>query len=406
MEVLKKATLFTFLVILSACAKNEQVENFTKSTSTACEDSEVKGQYIVNWKDGSRTVEHAVSEKEFIAGFLEKNKDHVSFAEPDYMIRPRNIDITPAATPPAANWGATRIHAEDAWTKNIKGSGIKVAVVDTGIDITHKQLKNQLDPNLAELNGVRGVDDDKNGFVDDIYGWNFFENSPVLLADEASHGTHVAGVILAEHATGSTQGIAPEAKLITSSFLGVIDNQGNVGGTTSDAILAIQYAASRGAKIINASWGGSACSKSLQKSMTALETSEVLVIVAAGNSGQNLSYSPEYPAAFHLKNQITVAALDPTGYMASFSNYGSLVDLLAPGVDIESTVPHSLYDTMSGTSMAAPFVTGAAALLWSKKPSATAAEIKAALLNSLENLSSHNSPRGKLRIDQALTLIN
>lgn len=405
MEVFQRAIfLLLFSILFSSCASNDQGGSFTTNTSSVCTNAQVKGQYIVNWKDGSQSVVHAMTDKEFIDGFLKDNKDDVLFAEPDYRIYTQDVqnDDVHSFSDPEPNWGVYRIHADAVWTSNFKGAGIKVAVVDSGVDINHKQLINQVSANLAELNGRPGVDDDGNGLVDDIYGWNF-KNNTKNIYDDSGHGTHVSGIILAEHGKGSTLGVAPEAKLIPIDFMD------RAGGTTSAAIAAINYAVSRGANIINASWGSYSCSQSLNKTFADLQTANVLLVVASGNSGNDISYYPEFPAAFHTTNQINVAALDPSGYMASFSNFGLLVDILAPGVFIESTVPTALeptgYGVMSGTSMAAPFVSGAAALIWSKRPSATAIEVKNALLNSLENLSSENKPRGKLRVDQALNAL-
>lgn len=400
-------SLFT-LFLLVACGEAEQAGSLTKSTAFECIGQEVKGQYLVEWRDGNISVEYAESDEKFISSFLEKNKTEIEFAEPDYRIQHHDIGVLPADSSDAEpNWGVYNIKADTVWNSNIQGDDVIVAVTDSGVDINHPQLQKQIALNLVEKAGKVGVDDDGNGLIDDIAGWNFLTNSGIVV-DESGHGTHVSGIIAADHSSEEVLGVAPKAKILPVDFM---DRN---GGTTSAAIASLNYAVSRGAKVINASWGGSYCSKSLMKTFENLSTQNVLIVVAAGNgdaygNGRDLSYYPEFPARFHVANQINVAALDPSGYRASFSNYGTPVDLLAPGVLIQSTIPTNLsysgYGVMSGTSMAAPFVSGVAALMWSKNPAATAAQIKQAILSSLDNLVHNVTPRGKLRADKAVNAL-
>lgn len=280
------------------------------------------------------------------------------------------------------NWGMKTINAEPLWNKNILGNNVVVAIIDSGVDPRHPQLAQQLYSNPKEI--LNGIDDDGNGLIDDIHGYDFIAKSGNL-TDNSGHGTHIAGIIAADHSKGQVTGVAPQAKLLVYDFFGTGED-----GTVFDAIRAIRVAAQAGAKIINASWGGPGCSSALKLEMDALVAKDVLFVTAAGNDGQNIDQVPSYPAAFSVVTQITVGAMTFDEFTAGFSNYGSKVDLVAPGVNIISTFPVAIidgvqvsqYENMAGTSMATPFVVGSAALLWSAFPQAKALDIKRALLES------------------------
>jgi subtilisin family serine protease len=302
------------------------------------------------------------------------------------------------------------IHADAVWNQGFYGQGVTVAVVDTAVDITHPQLIPRFAINDKEANGKSGQDDDGNGYVDDILGWDFIRNAPpaVITDNQVYHGTHVAGIIAADPTKGSMSGVAPQAKILQASFI----DENN--GSMSDAIKAIQYAAFRGARIINASWGGPDCSATLQETIAEVGNQGVLFVVASGNDGYDYDRlgptSYQYPAVFNLPNMLSVAATDALDQLTSFSNRSySLVHIGAPGSDIRSTVPtitdSSGYRVLQGTSMATPFVSGAAALLWSAKPTATVAQIRQALVNSTDFRSYKVSTQGRLNVEKALTEI-
>jgi subtilisin family serine protease len=296
------------------------------------------------------------------------------------------------------------IHAQAVWNAGVTGEGIKVAVVDTGLDYDHVQLKNQLSKNNAEINGVAGVDDDGNGFTDDFYGWDFSTNTNKPDVTGVEHGSHVAGIIAGEHSSGMMKGIAPNSTIVPASFLD------ESGGTVSGAIKAIKYAASRGVRIINASWGGDQCSEELKQAIGELSVQNILFVAAAGNEGIDFDYMPEsywsFPAAFDYAHQITVAWSTQNDFISYYSNRsGKLVHLSAPGDYIWSTTPNNSYKSLSGTSMAAPFVSGAAALLWSDRPQASVAQIRQALLESVDadtSKAQHVVTGGRLNVEKAL----
>lgn len=235
---------------------------------------------------------------------------------------------------------------------------VVVAVIDTGVDIYHPDLADNIWVNEKELKGVPGKDDDGNGYVDDIHGYDFHNNDNSVYDNpyDDEHGTHVAGTIAAatNNNIGIT-GIAPNVKIMSLKFLG-----DNGRGSTESAILAIEYAKKMGVKISNNSWGGPLPDEALQST---IENSGMLFIAAAGNDSLNIDKGGAYPAAFNSPNILSVTAINNRGEHAYFSNYGTVnTDIAAPGVAIYSTTPENSYGYLDGTSMAAPHVTGVAAL--------------------------------------------
>ncbi|KYG64657.1 hypothetical protein AZI86_10605 [Bdellovibrio bacteriovorus] len=291
------------------------------------------------------------------------------------------------------NWGQDKIQVASAWNQGIKGAGVLIGLVDSNMNYQHPQLRQSLAVNEAEFNGRPGVDDDRNGYVDDIYGWDFVNFRPP--STYSIHTTHLAGIMVADSSQGRIQGIAPEAKLVQAIFL----DQGN-SGRIADAVMAIRYVINRGAKIVNMSWGGAPYVQEFYDVIA--QHPDVLFVTAAGNDGYDLGRFPSYPASFHLPNMIVVGASNVLDQYPSWSNYGALVDIVAPGVGVYSTGPRNDYVVMDGTNIATPFVSGAAALLWSHKPTATVAEIKAALLAGVDVGNFPVSSQGRLNVAKAL----
>jgi|GEM_PF-557318 len=261
------------------------------------------------------------------------------------------------------------INALNAWEITQGASAVVVGVLDTGIDIGHSDLADNIYVNQGEVPG-NGIDDDGNGYVDDCRGWDFanWDNSVYDGATADRHGTQVAGIIAAKADVAGIVGVAPNVKLLPLKFMS------GSSGYTSDAIEAIEYARQMGVRLINCSFGGTEENPALYDAMA---ESGILFVCAAGNSGNDVATNPVYPACFDLPNIISVAAIDNTGALAGFSNYGAAVDVAAPGVSILSTAPGGGYETTSGTSAAAAYVTGIAALLKSDLPQFTAGEIAA-----------------------------
>jgi subtilisin family serine protease len=339
-------------------------------------------------------------------------------------------------------WGMQDNDVTEAWNVAGKGSeDIIVAVIDTGVDYTHEDLVDNMWRNPGEIgtdaNGVNkatnGIDDDGNGFIDDVVGWDFArdDNKPydlhktgiqLLLGGNPGHGTHVAGCVAATGNNGKgISGVAPNVKMMGMRFL-TEDGQGSLDG----AMGAIKYAVDNGAQILQNSWGSTgdggdpAGSQALQDTIQYAMDRGVLFVAAAGNGHQGVGYdndsdpNPAYPASYPHENIISVAALDESDQLGSFSNWGrTTVDIAAPGVKVFSTVPENVYQdtvidipgfitaTWDGTSMAAPHVSGAAALYMSQNPNADWREVKQAILDSAVPISSTQGKmvsNGKLNV--------
>ncbi len=302
------------------------------------------------------------------------------------------------------------IDAPAAWSLTTGSRSVVVAVVDTGVDYTHPDLAANIWTNPGEIAG-NGLDDDVNGFADDVHGYNFAYNTSDPM-DDHSHGTHVAGTIagVGNNGTG-VAGVNWSASIMALKFM---DSSGS--GYTSDAVRAINYATMMrtrygvNVRVMNHSWGGSGYSTALRDALTASGNAGILSAVAAGNSQSNNDALPTYPANYDVVGMLTVAATDRNDNLASFSNYGATtVDLAAPGVSILSTVPNGGYNTYSGTSMATPHVAGVAALAWSLAPNATLAEVRNAILQGVDRLASLNgrvATGGRLNAYNTLTLLS
>lgn len=416
--------------LFAACNTSSPTPSGTVQSDSACAGSAIPNKYMVRWKDGTRSIEYSPSEALLSQNLILPNQDAIDFVEQDHKVQiqggPSKGAVTTLSNATPDVWGQEQTNAPDAWTL-ATGSGVMVAVIDTGIALNHPQLQSQLSINAGETgtdaNGhdksSNGLDDDGNGYVDDVNGYDFRLKSAAVVdsANATHHGTHVSGIILANHVSTSPsiEGMAPDAKLLALSFL---DETGS--GDVSNAITAMEYAAQRGAKIINASWGGPCGSANLQLAIAKLESQGVMFVAAAGNGdshgiGVNLDSQPSYPAAYDAAGQITVGAIDALEYMTSFSNYSThLVHLMAPGAAIWSTVfdpglasggVNHGYEMMDGTSMATPFVSGAAAVVWSYRPKATVEQVKAALLASVNKNSYPVTSTGSLDLRAALDAI-
>lgn len=407
MDVQKIFTAVAFIFVLSACGTQKSADTVFPENgamdSQACSGQAIRNKFIVQWEDGRFSVESAEDADTFKKEFIEPNIENIKFVEYDRKIQLKSDDQAVRVQSTPDNWGQSMIKASPLWRMGIKGQGVKVAVVDSYVDYTHPQLRPRIAINTAEIPG-NGKDDDGNGVIDDYYGARFV-SIPDATQTLSSHGSHVAGIIAADHGYGPVQGVAPLSQIIPAQF---IANDG--GGSLGDAVLALQYSANRGAKIINASWGGAPCVSSLYNAFKDLERRGVLVIVASGNDGRDVDRYPEYPASFNIATQITVAAATMSDFMAAWSNSGfQTVHVAAPGERILSTIPKSSTAYMDGTSMAAPFVAGAAALLWSAQPNATAVQIKSALLQSVDVVSGHEykvNTRGRINVEKALQYLH
>ena len=320
-----------------------------------------------------------------------RDDPEVEYAEPNYY---RHTSVTPDDTYFNWLWGLNNtgqrvngisgtpdadIDAPEAWDITEGSSDMIIAIVDTGVDYDHPDLSDNIWTNPGETPD-NGVDDDGNGYVDDVRGWDFFSNDNDPM-DFNGHGTHVSGIAAAEgdNALGVT-GVCWTARIMPLRFL-----DANGKGTVADEISAIDYAVANGAHIINASFGGDAFTQAEYDAISRANSEGILFIAAAGNESFNNDEILFYPASHTLPNIISVAATDQDDNLCWFSNYGATtVDVGAPGVHIYSTRPGIRYQYMHGTSVAAPYVAGLAALIWGVNASLTHYEIKEIILNGVD----------------------
>jgi len=324
---------------------------------------------------------------------------NVIYAEANYVYKEESI---PDDKYYDYQWGLSQINAPLAWNITTGSSNVIIAIVDSGIDLNHPDLKANIWINPGEIPG-NGIDDDHNGYIDDVYGWNFVSANNNV-ADDDGHGTHVAGIIAAvgNNAAGVT-GLMWNVTIMPLKFL---DKNGD--GYIDDAVSAIRYATKMGASIISCSWGGSQYSKALNDAISA---SSALIVCAAGNeyTGQNNDILPFYPASFTSPNIISVTATDENDKLAPFSSYGvNSVDVAAPGTAIYSTLPGSRYGFMQGTSMATPYVSALAGLIKSLRPDLNALQIKYTILDNVDpiiSLTGKVLTGGRINVFKALTNI-
>lgn len=275
------------------------------------------------------------------------------------------------------------IDAPEAWDITTGSADVVVAVIDSGVDYNHDDLRANMWRNPNEIPG-NGIDDDSNGYIDDYHGIDAIENSGDPMDDDG-HGTHVSGSIAAvgNNGTGVT-GVSWNSKIMALRFL-----SRNGGGAISDEIECIQYAVNFGVKIASCSYGEYDFSRAEKNAIDAARNLGVLFMFAVGNDGENNDIKPHYPSAYDSENIIAVGASDRNDRLVSWSDYGlTTVDVAAPGHDILSTVPDNGYERESGTSMATSYVAGLAALLKSYNPNLIWLDIKNRILNNGDKIGS------------------
>lgn len=283
------------------------------------------------------------------------------------------------------NWGVDMVNAPEVWAKGYTGQDIIVAVVDSGVDYNHEDLRDNIWINTKEI-ADNGIDDDGDGYIDDVRGWNFVDNTNEVL-DKNGHGTHVSGTIAGQNNDIGVTGIAYGAKIMP---IKVLDDSGS--GSDNGIANGIYYAVNHGANVINLSLGGNFPNSTLQSAIEYASRKGVIVVMAAGNNGLPIM---SYPAAYADKWGLAVGAVDRNQNMADFSNQPGISQLAyvtAPGVDIYSSVPGNQYAYYSGTSMAAPHVAGVVALMLSANRNLTDAQVRQIITQTAGNSTKSDVP--------------
>jgi thermitase len=396
---------FGLIATIFSLSLQSQVVDKNQSPSLA---EHVPGELVVRLKSGSslaslrsfidvtsvETISQSIGEfalvkvasrhaLEDVIAKLNKHPD-VLYAEPNFIYRAigkKDYDVSPYVTAPNDEkfgklWGLVNLGNNDpnstdpgvvgadvdalrAWDLSQGDTQIKIAVIDTGVDYNHPDLMSNAWINSAEKNGTTGVDDDGNGFIDDIYGYDFAYNDANPM-DGHNHGTHVAGTIGAIHNNSlGVAGMMANVSIVAVKFL---DDNGS--GSLDNAIKAIDYATKLNVDLMSNSWGGGGFSQGLKDAIQAASDAGILFIAAAGNSSVDNDTATAYPANYEVPNVISVASHTSKDALSNFSSYGkNKVHIAAPGSNILSTAKAGTYAVFSGTSMATPHVSGALGLL-------------------------------------------
>ena len=368
----------------------------------------------------NRTVEEALAE-------LAADPD-VEWAQPDYLLTAYGRPDDPRLSEQwhhhqdGTHWLGGKadadIDAPEAWDLTTSCEGVVVAVIDSALHRLHPDLKDNVWVNSAEdrdgdgtlsAGDVDGLDNDGNGYVDDVIGWDYFQddNDPNMEVFEAQHGTHVFGALAARGNNAfASAGVCWRARVIPLRFMG--DSGGGLSGPTSDAISAISYALAKGAKVINTSWGSDAPDPALAAAIQQARAAGALIVAAVGNHGRDVDAAPTYPSAFPEDNVIAVMGTNYHDAADSLSNYGVLnTDLGAPSLNILTSGVGGGDTEISGTSFAAPLVSGTAALIWAARPTLSYLEVKQAVLDGVDvlpGLQGRTATGGRLNVRRSLEL--
>lgn len=362
--------------------KGELIVKYKEALSSS-EKAEIRTQYSASSSKSFRSINAELWQIDddqmatIIANLTASNE--IEYAEPNYLLKAiESIPFEEMATPGDPDfddlWGLHNegqtggtfdadIDALEAWDVTTGNSNVIIGVIDSGVDWGHEDLAANIWVNEGEIPN-NGIDDDSNGYIDDVYGYDFINGDGDPM-DDNNHGTHVAGTIAAVGDNGiGVVGVNWSAKIMALKFLGASGS-----GPTSAAIEAVEYSTMMGAHLTNNSWGGGGFSEAMYDAIEAAGDAGRLFIAAAGNDALDNEVFPHYPSSYDLDNIISVASTTDEDLLSSFSNFGaSTVDIAAPGSNILSTLPGDNYASFNGTSMATPHVTGVAALILSQDP--------------------------------------
>lgn len=325
-----------------------------------------------------------------------KRNPSIEYTEPNYFYR---AELRPSDKFYSSQWGLKNVGQKDtdgrigkvdfdinierAWDVTTGSSQVVVAVIDTGVSYKNKDLAPNAWVNEKEMSGKSGIDDDQNGYVDDVYGYDFVNEDGEPL-DDQGHGSHCAGTIGARGNNDiGMAGINWQVRIMPVKFL---SDEGS--GTLAGALESIRYAVDNGAKVLSNSWGGGSFSQALEDAIKYTNSKGALFVASAGNDGEDSDEYPHYPSGYDVPNVVSVAALNNAGQVSDWSNFGlKTVHVAAPGENILS-IALGTYDSWSGTSMATPFVSGIAALSLSRNMNLTGVQLKAKIMGSVRKVDS------------------
>lgn len=346
----------------------------------SCENKNITSPFTIKSGDLQRTYVFSNFTRSEIIEIEKELSKRIDYIEevPEYSFLFTPNDYSPLL------WNLDKINAEQAWDQTT-GSNVLIAMVDDAVDLSHPDLMNNIWVNPNEIPG-NGIDDDLNGYIDDVNGWDAADNdndpNPPFGANNSffSHGTHCAGI-----AAASTNNGVGISSIGFNSTIIPVKIAADVNGFLTGAYQGVDYAIASGAQVISMSWGGAGYSITYQNIFNFANSQGIVCVAAAGNNNSSQLF---YPASYN--HVISVGATDQNDLKSSFSNFGSMIDVMAPGSGIYSTVPNSNYDFKSGTSMACPLVAGLAALMISKSPNITPSELETCLKNSCEDITPLN----------------
>ncbi len=342
-----------------------------------CAEGKISGEYLIELKSGEIQKVYASSYEDLL---LKINTQALEISAVDYNFTHKSKIFSrieqQAHRIGIGQYGQDFIKAPNLWEQDIFGENVLIGVIDTGLDINHTLLEKQVFINKLEM----GNDEDKNGFLNDVNGWDFVNDRP-LTNDLQGHGTGVTSIIAAEHLNDIKIGVAPKSTILPVAALKPSDDGSDASADSNLLVKAVDYARSMNVDIINASWGGDGCSQFLRKSVEKAVNNQILFVTSAGNDGEDIDINLEFPSSFNLPFVISVGGVDAMGQRVGSSNFGSRLKFFAPGLGILSVRSGEDFNfaLTSGTSIAAPFITGALALLKSALPSASNKEVLRAL---------------------------
>lgn len=376
---IKNIVWLLLLFLLGACAENSSKQKV--SPEFHCQEQQMKNQYIAHWYNRQPSLETLDN----VDLFIRENYNELRFVEPNYMIRiPENVNRINPNNVHSSKIILERIGALNAWNQGYRGQNTIVAVIDSGVDIYNRHLAQNIFKNPNEVVG-NGIDDDENGYVDDVYGWNFTKDDPYVV-DEIGHGTSIAGIITGSRGSDDSLAIAPRAKILP------LDIMSGATGTEFDAKRAVDYALGMNARIINNSWSIS-CSEYLATAFAEYQKSNVIFVNSAGNVHQNVVVSQLMLASLSFSNFLNVGSTNILGHLSTFSGYGPSINIWAPGEQIPVVTSSDSWSTMteaSGTSVSAAIISGAAAVVWSAYPEDSAQKIISRMIRGAKRIEGRN----------------